>query len=177
MTTEARAEIIGNLIASEPHEPWIIWCDTDYEAEALRAAIPDAVEVSGKMKIDQKEERLAAFTTGGIKRLITKPSIAGYGLNWQHCARVAFVGLSFSYESYYQAVRRCWRFRQTRPVHVHVACSDTELPIWNIVQRKAGDHEGMKVAMAEAMHRAAKIVKEMSVYNPNQEARMPAWFT
>lgn len=175
LTAERRAAIVANVIAAEPQEPWIIWCDTDYEAEALRTAIPGAIEVNGKMKVDAKEERLAAFTTGECKRLITKPSIAGYGLNWQHCARVAFVGLSFSYESYYQAVRRCWRFRQTRPVHVHVACSDTEESIWTTVSRKAGDHDAMKRAMADAMKRAAVSSKVLESYIPEQEARLPAW--
>lgn len=177
LTSDARAEKIAEVISAEPNESWIIWCDTDYEADALKASLPDAVEVRGSMSIDQKEERLAGFTNGSIKQLITKPRIAGYGLNWQHCARVAFVGLSFSYENYYQAVRRCWRFRQHRDVHVHIACSDTEASIWDAIQRKAGDHTKMRKAMIAAMRRSAISVNEYSIYDPKQEACLPAWLS
>lgn len=175
LTSAARAAEVVRLIEAEPDDPWIIWVDTDYDADAVKAFLPGICEVSGKMKIDQKEERLAAFSRGDIKHLLTKSSIAGYGLNWQHCARMAFCGLSFSYESFYQAIRRCWRFRQSRPVHVHIVCADTEAAIWDVVSRKAGDHEHMKSEMAAAMRRAAMKATALSTYHPNQEARLPAW--
>jgi superfamily II DNA or RNA helicase len=175
LTSADRAAEVVRLIEAEPNEPWIIWVDTDYDADAVKALLPGICEVSGKMKIDQKEERLAAFSRGDVKRLLTKSSIAGYGLNWQHCARMAFCGLSFSYESFYQAVRRCWRFRQSRPVHVHIVCADTESAILDVVSRKAGDHEHMKSEMAAAMRRAAMKATALSTYHPNQEARLPAW--
>lgn len=175
LTKEDRAEKVADLVVNEPNEPWVIWVDTDYDAEAVREALPDVVEVSGKMKIDIKEERLDAFSRGEVKHLMTKTKIAGMGLNWQHCARQCFAGLSFSYESYYQAIRRSWRFGQTRPVHAHVVCADTEAAIWDVVSRKAGDHEHMKAEMSAAMKRAVKIQRELSEYNPNQEAKLPAW--
>ncbi len=175
LTREDRAAKVADLIGKEPDEPWVIWVDTDYDAEAVREAMPDVVEVSGKMKIDMKEERLDAFSRGEVKHLMTKTKIAGMGLNWQHCARQCFAGLSFSYESYYQAIRRSWRFGQTKPVHAHVVCADTEAAIWDVVSRKAGDHEQMKAEMSAAMKRAVKIQRELSEYNPNQEARLPAW--
>jgi hypothetical protein len=174
-TIEARADLIAEVVAREPNEPWVIWCDTDYEADALTARIPEAVEVRGSMTPEQKEERLTAFSTGAVRIIITKPSVAGFGLNWQHCARVAFVGLSFSYESFYQAVRRCWRFGQSRPVNVHIACADTEESIWNVVSRKAGDHEGMKREMTAAMARVARIVPEQAPYTPTVPLRLPEW--
>ena len=174
-TIESRADLIAEIVAKEPGEPWVIWCDTDYEADALTARIPEAVEVRGSMTPEQKEERLTAFSTGAVRIIITKPSVAGFGLNWQHCARVAFVGLSFSYESFYQAVRRCWRFGQSRPVNVHIACADTEESIWNIVSRKAGDHEGMKREMTAAMARAARIVHEQAPYAPTVPLQLPEW--
>lgn len=175
MTVEARADLIAALVAAEPTEPWVIWCDTDYEADALIARIPEGVEVRGSMTADMKEERLTAFSTGQASVIITKPGIAGFGLNWQHCARMAFVGLSFSYESFYQAIRRCYRFGQKRPVDVHVACADTEEAIWNVVSRKAGDHDAMKREMTQAMKRAALIAHEQAPYNPTVKLQLPEW--
>ncbi len=175
LTSIARAAKLAEIVAAEPSEPWIIWVETDYDADAVREAIPEAVEVRGSMSIEKKEERLQAFARGEIRILLSKPSICGFGLNWQHCARMAFMGLSFSYESFYQAVRRCWRFRQKRAVEVHVVCADTEEAIWQVVSRKAGDHDAMKAAMAAAMSRAARSSKTLLTYQPHQEATLPAW--
>ena len=175
MTKDARALKVAELMAREPDEAWIVWTDTDYDADALRALVPEINEVRGSMSADMKEARLTAFSRGDVKTMLTKASIAGYGLNWQHCARMAFMGLSFSYENYYQAIRRSWRFRQTRPVEVHVVCSDTEASIWDVVSRKAADHDAMKSEMSAAMSRAHKSSKVLSNYNPNQKASLPAW--
>jgi hypothetical protein len=175
LTSDSRAAKLAEIVAAEPTEPWVIWVETDYDAEAVMAAIPEAVEVRGSMPIEKKEERLQAFARGEIRILLSKPSICGFGLNWQHCARMAFMGLSFSYESFYQAVRRCWRFRQKRAVDVYVVCADTEEAIWQVVSRKAGDHDAMKREMAAAMSRAARASEVLRTYQPNQEARLPAW--
>jgi hypothetical protein len=175
LTVDGRADKIAELVAAEPDEPWIIWCDTDYEADALTARIPGSLEVRGSMSPEIKEERLSAFSLGQALVLVTKPSIAGYGLNWQHCARVGFVGLSFSYESFYQAIRRCYRFGQSRPVQVHVACADTEESIWNVVNRKSGDHDGMKVAMTKAMREAVVHNRGYVSYQPTVKAALPAF--
>lgn len=175
LTTEARSDAVAAIVARETAEPWIVWCDTDYEADALTARIPDALEVRGSMDPDLKEDRLTAFATGAARILVTKPSIAGHGLNLQHCARMAFVGLSFSYEQYYQAVRRCYRFGQRRPVDVHVAGSDTENAIWQIVSRKAGDHEGMKAAMNKAMADAVVHNRGYVTYRPAVKAALPSF--
>jgi hypothetical protein len=175
MTTDARADVIAALVAKEPNEAWVVWCDTDYEADALADRIPGAVEVRGSMSPEVKEANLTMFSTGQVRVIITKPSIAGFGLNWQHSARMAFVGLSFSYESFYQAVRRCWRFGQSRPVSVHVACADTEESIWQIVSRKAGDHDAMKLEMTAAMARASHSVPEQAPYQPAKPLALPQW--
>jgi hypothetical protein len=175
MTTDARADVIADLVAKEPNEAWVVWCDTDYEADALADRIPGAVEVRGSMSPEVKEANLTMFSTGQVRVIITKPSIAGFGLNWQHSARMAFVGLSFSYESFYQAVRRCWRFGQSRPVSVHVACADTEESIWQIVSRKAGDHDAMKLEMTAAMARASHSVPEQAPYQPAKPLALPQW--
>lgn len=177
LTIAPRAGIIAELVAREPAEPWVVWCDTDYEADALTDRIPDAIEVRGSMAPEVKEERLVAFSTGKVRVIVTKPSIAGFGLNWQHAARMAFVGLSFSYESFYQAIRRSWRFGQTRPVNVHVAMADTEKAIWDVVSRKAGDHDKMKAEMVAAMREAHRAAVRKETYQPRQEATLPAWMT
>lgn len=177
MTLEARADVIGEIVARDPGEPWIVWCETNEEADALMARLPvsDAVEVRGGQSADEKEEKLVAFSEGRTRIIVTKPSIAGFGLNWQHCARQAFIGLSFSYEAYYQAVRRSWRFGQKRCVQVHIACADTERAIYDAVTRKAEDHGVMKEAMAKAMRSVAQSRTVKVSYQPKKRAALPAW--
>jgi superfamily II DNA or RNA helicase len=177
-TAAARADAVAALVLSESGEPWVIWCDTDYEADALAARLPDAVEVRGSMTADQKEDGLAAFASGAARQIITKPSICGYGLNWQHAARMAFAGRSFSYEAWYQAVRRCWRFGQTRPVHVHLIVAEGEDQIGRVIDRKAADHTAMKRAMAAAMGRAMGRASAVKVaYQPTHQGRIPSWLS
>jgi hypothetical protein len=165
-------------VAAEPGEVWVIWCDTDYEADALAARLPQAVEVRGSMTTEAKEDALAAFADGQAKVIITKPAICGYGLNWQHAARMAFVGRSFSDEAWYQAVRRCWRFGQAREVFAHVIVAEGEDQIGRVIDRKAADHLTMKQAMALAMRRAMGRVSERRVaYQPQHQGRIPAWLS
>ena len=117
-------------------EPWVVWCDLNDESGALAKAIPDAVEVRGSDSLDSKIAALTGFSDGAIRVLVTKPSIAGHGLNWQHCAHMAFVGLGYSYEAFYQAVRRCWRYGQARPVEVHRYYTDAETAVARALERK-----------------------------------------
>ena len=131
--------------------PWIVWCNLNDEGSALTAAIPGAVEIRGSDSPEVKEKRLAAFSDGSLRVLVTKPSIAGFGLNWQHCANVAFVGLSDSWESYYQAVRRCWRFGQEQQVNVHIITSDIEGAVVENIKRKEADAATMSGEMLEHM--------------------------
>lgn len=175
LTADQRAAKIAEIVSAEPDEAWVIWCDTDYEADALTALIPEAVEVRGSMPEQVKEDRLVAFSEGNARIIISKPTVAGFGLNWQHCARVAFVGLSFSYEQFYQAVRRCWRFGQTREVECHIAMADTERNIWDVVMRKSGDHEAMKAEMYAAMRRSHETREIKIDYQPTQPMRLPAF--
>ena len=175
-TADARAEAVAALVAAEPHEPWVVWCDTDYEADALASRIPDAIEVRGSHTVDKKEVALAAFSEGNVRVLLSKPSVCGQGMNWQHAARVAFVGRSFSYEAWYQAVRRCWRFGQTRPVDVHLIVAEGEDQIGRVIDRKAEDHRVMKRAMADAMRRARAQSSVVKVpYHPTHTGRLPTW--
>ena len=129
----------------------IVWCETNDESSALARAIPDAIEVHGSMAPEAKIEALDAFTFGHRRVIVSKPKLAGLGLNWQHASTVVFASVSHSYEQHYQAVRRAWRFGQTQPVDCHVVISDTESSIWANVQRKQADHLRMKQAMAKAM--------------------------
>lgn len=135
-TLDARCARAADLVLAEPDEPWLLWCGLNDEADRLAKLIPGAVNVHGSMKPEQKAELLLGFARGEIQRLITKPGIAAFGLNWQHCARMAFVGMNDSYESYYQAIRRCWRYGQTREVHAHIVLSDLEAAIAENVARK-----------------------------------------
>ena len=174
-TAGNRADAAARLVETSS-QPWVVWCDTDYEADALKQRIGHAVEVRGSMPIERKEENLAAFADGKARVIITKPSVAGMGLNWQHCARMVFVGRSFSYEAWYQAVRRCWRFGQTREVEAHIIVAEGEDQIGRVIDRKADDHARMKRAMADAMRRATtQATRRLVDYQPKHEGRMPSW--
>lgn len=176
-TAKSRALRVAELIHAEPHERWLVWVDTDYDADAIRGAIPDVVEVRGSDDPTVKSERLLGFADGKIRVLVTKPKIAGYGMNWQGCARVAFVGPSYSYEQFYQAVRRCWRFGQSRAVDVHVIQAATEGAVWETISRKAGDHDGLKLQMFAASRRAQSRAAQPETYNPTVTGRLPDWLT
>lgn len=132
---QARVDVCAEMVNASD-EPWLIWCDLNAESEALARAIPDAVEVTGSDDPDDKERAMLAFSDGNIRVLITKPQIAGFGMNWQHCCKVAFVGLSHSYEKYYQAVRRSWRFGQKNPVDVYIITSTADGPVVQNIERK-----------------------------------------
>ena len=113
-----------------------MWCGLNAEAEALAKAIPGAVNVHGAMDPDEKARLLLAFGDGQIPVLITKPQIASLGMNWQVCARMCFVGLSDSYEAYYQGIRRCYRYGQQRVVQAHIVLSELESQIADNVKSK-----------------------------------------
>ena len=170
----------AELVAAEPAEPWIIWCDLNAESDALTAAIPGAVEVRGSDDAEEKVENLRRFSTGEIKRLVTKPSIAGHGMNWQHCARVAFVGLSHSWEQWYQAIRRTYRFGQTRPVRCHMISSEAEGAVAANLRRKQADAERMLASMVGAVSELqaetfGALVRSRDEYLPTSRITLPPW--
>lgn len=142
-TMAARVERAAQLVAAEPDEPWLLWCGLNDEATALTKAIPGAVNIHGSLTPEEKAQGLYDFAQGRIRVLVTKPSIAAMGLNFQHCARTAFVGLSDSYEQYYQAIRRFYRYGQTRVVHAHIVLSELEQQIANNVMRKERQHNAV----------------------------------
>lgn len=176
-TVVDRARRVADLVQAEPGEPWLVWCETDYEADALLAVLPEATEIRGSHKTEQKERAALGFVDGSIRVLISKSSIFGWGLNFQHCARVAFVGATFSYESFYQAIRRSWRFGQSRPVDVHVVMARTEAAIWRVLSAKGDGHDEMRAQMSAAMRRAQAKESGLNYYQPRQRMRVPAWLT
>lgn len=150
---DERVSLTAKLVNATPG-PWVVWCDLNAESEALTSAISGALEIRGSDDIEDKEQSLRAFASGEARVLVSKPSICGWGLNWQHCAQMAFVGLSDSFEGYYQAVRRCWRFGQTRPVHVHVVSSELEGTVVANIKRKGAMAEEMAAELTEATREA-----------------------
>ena len=125
------------------------------------------------MKPEVKTARLLGFCDGGI--LLTKAKIAGFGMNWQHCARVVFAGGSYSYESFYQSIRRCWRFGQKRPVDAHVVMAYTEQHLWDVVSAKSDAHGVMRDQMIAASVRAQGKAAARAEYHPTHLAPLPAW--
>lgn len=178
-TAQARADCAAAIMGEHPSEPWVIWCDTDYEADAINRAlsgVSGVAEVRGSHTIDRKEETLSAFLDGEVRKLVTKPSVCGFGLNWQHCAHTIFVGRSFSYEKWYQAIRRLWRFGQERAVECHVIVAAGEESIGRVIDRKANGHAQMKQQMTAAMRRAMETTAGVRLpYVAEHEGSLPAW--
>lgn len=138
-------------IANSIDDSVLVWCDLNRESEALTKAIDGAVEVRGSHDAEYKETTLHGFSDGSVRKLVSKPSIAGWGMNWQHCNNVIFVGLSDSYEQYYQAVRRCWRFGQKRPVNVWIVTAKTEGAVLQNIRRKEKQSDEMFAGILEHM--------------------------
>jgi hypothetical protein len=161
-------------------EPWVVWCELNDESDALTAAIRDAVEVRGSMTADEKERALEDFAKRGRRVLVSKPSICGFGLNWQHCCNIAFVGVTDSWESYYQAIRRCWRFGQKREVRVHVFASELEGNVVANLKRK--DEAALRMAeQLSAWTRdavSAEVrgsIRVTNSYAPSKALIVPSW--
>jgi superfamily II DNA or RNA helicase len=150
-TIEERAEKAAELV-NNSDEQWIVWCDRNDEADALKKSIIGAVDVRGSDTQDHKVNTAFDFASGKIRVIISKPRIYGYGMNWQNCHNVAFVGLSDSYEQYYQAVRRCWRFGQENEVNVYIITSDLEGAVVKNIERKERDADVMAEEMVKHMH-------------------------
>jgi helicase-like protein len=157
-TLAARCEKTAELAAAEPGEPWVIWCGLNDEAGRLAALIPGAVNVHGAMSPEEKAEALLGFADGQVRVIVTKPSIASFGMNWQHCARMAFCGLGDSYEAYYQAIRRCYRYGQPRRVHAHIVLSELEAQIAENVARKERRAAEMTDELVREMRAAGELM-------------------
>jgi len=167
-------------IANSTKEQVLVWCDLNAESEALTGAINGAVEVRGSQTPEYKEKAMNGFTDGTNRVLVSKPSIAGWGMNWQQCNTMIFVGLSDSFEAYYQAMRRCWRFGQTRPVTVYIIISEAEGCVKQNIERKQADAQRMTqelvkftkdILAAEIRH----TVRMSESYITTERMVIPAW--
>lgn len=177
---EARCKKAAELVAEKPDEQWLIWCDLNDESGTLARLIDGAVEVRGSDSPDYKARMLNGFTVGDVRYLVSKPSIAGFGLNWQNCHNMIFVGLSDSYEMMYQAVRRCWRFGQTQTVKVHIVTSEAEGAVKENIERKERQAERMTAEMVQhtkdILEQEIRGTVKVSIpYNPQVKMILPDW--
>lgn len=175
---EERVAECARVVNAESAEPWVVWCDLNAEGDALTKSIKGAVQIAGADDTDTKEERLQAFASGKFRVLVSKPSICGWGLNWQHSARMAFVGVTDSYEAYYQAVRRCWRFGQKRPVHVHIFASKAEGAVVSNLKRKEREAQQMAESLSAETHDAVMaevtgLQRQTNTYNAGRPVAVP----
>lgn len=177
-TVEDRCKLAADMTPLD--RPFVWWCNLNGEAEYLAKAIPGAVNLHGGLKDSEKERILIDFSEGRISHLVTKPSLAGFGMNWQHCADTGFVGLNDSFEQFYQAVRRFWRFGQTKPVNCHIIASELEGATVANIRRKEADAERMAAAMvlhmADLSSEAVRgMVRDTAHYNPQIPVQLPAF--
>lgn len=177
-TVAERVAMAAKLTPSD--RPFVWWCNLNAESAALAKAIPGAVETLGSDPDEVKECKLTDFSEGRIRVLVTKPGVAGFGMNWQHCADTGFVGLNDSFEQVYQAIRRFWRFGQSKPVNVHFIAAETEGAVVANLKRK--EHDAERMAAAMVMHTASisssiirGMVRDTPDYQPKQPMIIPNW--
>lgn len=162
-------------LANSHNNPVTVWCESNDESKTLARLINGAVELRGDQTPEEKERIIMGFLDGDIRALVTKPKLAGFGLNFQHCAHAIFASISYSYEQHYQAVRRSHRFGQMQQVVNDIVVSDTEMQIWDVINDKAKNHGEMKIAMANAMKKAQSDTKRMVIYDRPLELWFPDW--
>jgi len=181
-TVDERVAEAVKIINEKAGEPWIIWCNLNDEQSALEKALGDRVlSVHGSLTPDEKEWRIVKWLDGDKPYFLSKPSVAGFGLNFQRCNNMIFVGISDSYEAFYQAVRRCWRFGQTKPVNCHIVAAETEGAVLSNIKRKEVDAtkmaENMVKHMADINIRALRgaATRKNTAYEPKIEMILPKW--
>lgn len=172
---KAAAELVNNS-----NEQWLVWCDLNDESSRLHQLIDSSVEVKGSDKPEHKKNSMLGFSNSEIKCLVTKPKIAGFGMNWQNCHNMIFVGLSDSYEAYYQAIRRCWRFGQKNEVNVYIIISSKEGCVKENIEIKQLKDEKMKQNMIEltkeiTKQELKKTCRISTPYKPTVEMKLPEW--
>lgn len=177
-TCKDRAALAAEL--AKTNDAAVIWCNTDYEADAIAEAMAgeDFQEVRGGMPLERKESILRDFAAGNLRVLLTKPSICGFGLNWQHCNHSITAGLSFSFETRYQLIRRIWRFGQKRPVFDDVIMSPKEHAMWKAVSDKEEMHAGLHKNLSGVMKNEIfndRSNRELLGYTPDKNMTLPGW--
>lgn len=179
VTAADRCARAVEIVHGDEHAPWVVWCDTNDESGRLKKLLPEAVEVRGSDTPERKEDKLNSFTDGRKRVIITKPDIAGFGLNWQHCPNMAFVGVTYSFEKLYQALRRAWRFGQTRPVNAYLVYAESEGNVLQTIRAKQAAHAEMQVKMnvATRAHGALGLAdhREGAAYAPRVRMHLPAY--
>jgi superfamily II DNA or RNA helicase len=179
VSIDARVAACAELVNAD-RERWGVWCDLNAESLALAKAIPDAVEVTGSMDVDSKEAALEAFIDGKHRVLDSKGSICGFGVNLQFCHKVAFVGVSHSWETWFQTIRRFWRFGQTEPVDVHIFASEAEGAVVANLKRKDEAAREMALALAAETREAVRsevlgATRTVDAYDPKTPMTVPDW--
>jgi len=173
LTLKQRCELAAELATHD--KPVTVWCETNDESALLAKIIPGAMEVRGDMTPEEKERRLLGFVDGEFRAIVTKPKLAGFGVNWQHCAHAVFASISFSYEQHYQAVRRSHRFGQSEQVRNDIVIADTEDVIWQAINVKGAKHKEMKERMSKAMSKAQGGGKVRTAYDRPLDLAFPEW--
>jgi hypothetical protein len=178
-TVTARAEKAAD-IANSIEGQCLIWCHLNDESKMLAGLIDGAVEVTGSDDPEKKAKNLLGFASGDVVKLVSKPKIAGFGMNYQSCNHMVFVGLSDSWEQFYQAVRRCWRYGQKKPVHVHIISADVEGAVLANIKRKEDQNKILKSEMIEVMRdktlaQIGKASQEKTEYKPEHTMEMASW--
>ncbi len=171
-TLAARCEHVASVAASH-NRSYLAWCHLNDEGDMLEELMPDAVQVSGADSDEAKIEKFDAFALGQSRGLITKPKIGGFGLNWQHCADMSCFP-SHSFEQYYQTIRRCWRYGQTRPVNVEIVSTEGEGDVLANLQSKKVSAEAMFARLVEEMHHATSRTATKATISP---VTFPSWMT
>lgn len=183
---DARRESLNERVAkaaeivNDSDETWLVWCDLNVESEQLSKMIPGSVEVRGSDKPEYKEKTSMDFCEGKIKILVSKPSIFGMGLNYQHCHNMIFCGLSDSFEALYQSIRRCWRFGQNHQVNVHVITSEAEGAVVQNIKEKEKRFNEMLSGMISASQEITKenirgSYRMSDEYDPQEKMVVPSW--
>ena len=167
-------------IANSTDKQVLVWCDLNDESRELTKAIKGAVEVTGSDTDDHKADAMMGFSSGDVRVLVSKPKIAGWGMNWQNCDTEIFCGLSDSFEAYYQAVRRCWRFGQQNPVDVHIVTSEAEGAVKANIERKQADALRMTSEMVKYTKDILRAdvrgtVRQQESYIATEKMILPSW--
>lgn len=168
-TLTERCETAAKLLVDTEHA--VAWCQLNDEGKLLTKLIDGAVEVSGTDSVESKEEKLSAFTRGEIRVMVSKPKIGAWGLNWQHCNHVSYM-VSHSYEQYYQAVRRCWRYGQQRPVIVDMITTESGVNVLANLERKAIQADRMFDSLTKSMRNALSVQRSETY---DQKVTVPQW--
>lgn len=178
-TVDHRVQKASDL-ANQMDDQVLIWCHLNEESVKLSDAIDGAIEVTGSDTSEHKASTMLGFASGDVSRIVSKPKIAGFGMNWQNCNQMIFVGLSDSWEQFYQSVRRCWRYGQTEAVDVHIVSADVEGAVLDNIKRKESQQRELKAEMIEIMRgktlvELGKAQPEKTEYLTNQSMEIPAW--